>query len=97
MIRRVHMVEPGGTVMFVGGCERSSTVTVPTFRVHYEEVTLRGSYVAGTIADFARTLPATLLATNTSGRGGIARVVLGSVAMGVVSLAPCPVLVTPSP
>ena len=60
-------------------------------------VTLRGSYVAGTIADFARTLPATLLATNTSGRGGIARVVLGSVAMGVVSLAPCPVLVTPSP
>ena len=60
-------------------------------------VMLRGSYVAGTIADFARTLPATLIATNTSGRGGIARVVLGSVAMGVVSLAPCPVLVTPWP
>jgi len=58
-------------------------------------IVLRGSYVAGTIADFARTLPATLIATSTSSRGGIARVVLGSVAMGVVSLAPCPVLVTP--
>ena len=40
----VQMVEPGGTVMFVGGCERTATVQVPTFRVHYEEVTLRGSY-----------------------------------------------------
>ncbi len=60
-------------------------------------VVLRGSYVAGTIADFARTLPATLVAINTSGRRGIARLALGSVAMGVVSLAPCPVLVTPWP
>jgi nucleotide-binding universal stress UspA family protein len=58
-------------------------------------VMLRGSYVAGTIADFARTLPATLIAANTSSRRGISRVALGSVAMGVVSLAPCPVLVTP--
>jgi len=58
-------------------------------------VMLRGSYVAGTIADFAKTLPATLVATDTSSRHGVARVALGSVAMGVVSLAPCPVLVTP--
>ncbi|MGZ6898915.1 MAG: universal stress protein, partial [Acidimicrobiia bacterium] len=47
--------------------------------------TMAGSYVAGAIADFARTLPATLIATNTSSRRGIARVALGSVAMGVVS------------
>jgi nucleotide-binding universal stress UspA family protein len=60
-------------------------------------VMLRGSYVAGTIADFANTLPASLIATGTRSRGGIKRVALGSVAMGVVSLAPCPVLVTPRP
>ena len=40
----VQMVEPGGTVMFVGGCEGGTTVQVPTFRMHYEEVTLRGSF-----------------------------------------------------
>jgi len=40
----VEMVEPCGTVMFVGGCERTSTVQVRTARIHYEEVTLRGSY-----------------------------------------------------
>jgi nucleotide-binding universal stress UspA family protein len=62
-----------------------------------EAVTLRGSYVAGAIADYARTLPAAIIATGTSSRRGVKRVALGSVAMGVVSLAPCPVLVTPSP
>jgi L-iditol 2-dehydrogenase len=40
----VQMVAAGGTVMFVGGCERAATVTVPTFRLHYEEVGLMGSY-----------------------------------------------------
>jgi L-iditol 2-dehydrogenase len=40
----VQMVAPGGTVMLVGGCEREATVTIPTFRIHYEEVTLQGSY-----------------------------------------------------
>jgi nucleotide-binding universal stress UspA family protein len=57
----------------------------------------RGSSIAGTIADYAGTLPATLVALNTAARGGIARSVLRSVAMDVVSLAPCPVLISPSP
>jgi nucleotide-binding universal stress UspA family protein len=59
-------------------------------------VTLAGTYVAGTIADYATTLPATLIATDTSGRTGVARAVLGSVALGIVSLSPCPVIVTPN-
>ena len=35
---------PGGTVNLFGGCARGSTVDVPTARVHYEEVTLLGTY-----------------------------------------------------
>ena len=30
--------------MFVGGCARDTNVSVSTERVHYEEVTLKGSY-----------------------------------------------------
>ncbi|WP_028068081.1 zinc-dependent alcohol dehydrogenase [Solirubrobacter soli] len=40
----VQMAEPGGTVSLFGGCARDSTFTVPTARVHYEEVTLTGTY-----------------------------------------------------
>jgi L-iditol 2-dehydrogenase len=40
----VLMANPGGTVNLFGGCARATTFTVPTARVHYEEVTLRGTY-----------------------------------------------------
>jgi nucleotide-binding universal stress UspA family protein len=60
-------------------------------------VIVRGSHVAGTIANFARELPAALIATNMSSRHGMARVAMGSVATGVLGVAPCPVLVTFSP
>ncbi len=40
----VQMAEPGGTVSLFGGCARGSTFNVPTARVHYEEVTLLGTY-----------------------------------------------------
>jgi len=36
----VELVRPGGTVVFFGGRE----VTVDTFRLHYEELTLRGAF-----------------------------------------------------
>jgi L-iditol 2-dehydrogenase len=36
----LELVRPGGTVLFFGGRERS----VDTFRLHYEELTLRGSF-----------------------------------------------------
>jgi L-iditol 2-dehydrogenase len=40
----VAMAEPGGTVNLFGGCARGTTFTIPTARVHYEEVTLLGTY-----------------------------------------------------
>ena len=38
------MAAPGGTVNLFGGCARESTFTIPTARVHYEQVTLLGTY-----------------------------------------------------
>ena len=38
------MAAPGGTVSLFGGCARDSTFTVPTARVHYDEVTLTATY-----------------------------------------------------
>ena len=65
--------------------------------VHATSIELSATFVAGAIADFARELPATLIAMNTHGRAGVARVALGSVAMATVGLAECPVLLAPIP
>ena len=54
---------------------------------------LRSDYPAGAIVQSAHDLPATLLAMTTHARTGIARAVLGSVAMDVIHHSPCPVLV----
>jgi L-iditol 2-dehydrogenase len=40
----VAMAAPGGVVNLFGGCARGSTFSVPTGRVHYEEVTVMGTY-----------------------------------------------------
>jgi L-iditol 2-dehydrogenase len=40
----IAMARPGGVVTFVGGCAADDHVRVPASRVHYEEVTLRGSF-----------------------------------------------------
>lgn len=40
----VALAAPGGTVNLFGGCPRGTTFTVPTARVHYEQVTLLGTY-----------------------------------------------------
>ena len=40
----VAMAAPGGTVNLFGGCARDTTFTVPTARVHYEQITLLGTY-----------------------------------------------------
>ena len=40
----VAMAAPGGTVSLFGGCARDSSFTVPTARVHYDQVTLIGTY-----------------------------------------------------
>jgi L-iditol 2-dehydrogenase len=42
--RALELVRPGGTVVFFGGRERGSEVAVDTYRLHYEELTLRGAF-----------------------------------------------------
>jgi L-iditol 2-dehydrogenase len=40
----VDLVRPGGTVVFFGGCAPGTTIPVDTYRLHYEELTLRGVF-----------------------------------------------------
>jgi L-iditol 2-dehydrogenase len=40
----LRLARPGATVLFFGGRERGTTLTVDTYRLHYEELTLRGSF-----------------------------------------------------
>jgi L-iditol 2-dehydrogenase len=40
----LRLVRPGGTVVFFGGLERGAVVAVDAYRVHYEELTLRGAF-----------------------------------------------------
>jgi nucleotide-binding universal stress UspA family protein len=59
-----------------------------------EAILLRDNFIAGGLADCADEIPAAMMAIHTHARRGISRFVMGSEAMGVVHLAPCPVLVT---
>ena len=38
------LARPGGTVVLFGGLERGAAVAVDAFRLHYEELTLRGAF-----------------------------------------------------
>jgi len=40
----VELVRPGGTVVLFGGLPRDARPPVDAYRVHYEELTLRGSF-----------------------------------------------------
>jgi L-iditol 2-dehydrogenase len=40
----LELVRPAGTVVFFGGLERGTTVALDSYRVHYEELTLRGAF-----------------------------------------------------
>ena len=40
----VAMAAPGGTVNLFGGCARDTTFTLPTARIHDEQVTVMGTY-----------------------------------------------------
>jgi L-iditol 2-dehydrogenase len=40
----VDLVRKGGVVLFFGGRERGSELAVDTYRLHYEELTLRGAF-----------------------------------------------------
>jgi len=40
----VELVRPGGRIVFFGGLPRGTEVAVDTYRLHYEELTLRGAF-----------------------------------------------------
>jgi L-iditol 2-dehydrogenase len=40
----LELVRPGGTVLAFGGLPRETRIAVDAFRIHYEEVTLRGAF-----------------------------------------------------
>jgi L-iditol 2-dehydrogenase len=40
----VNYVRRGGTVVLFGGCKSGTTVTYETFRLHYDEITLKGVF-----------------------------------------------------
>lgn len=40
----VSLVRRGGTVILFGGCKNGTKVTFDTYRLHYDEITLRGSF-----------------------------------------------------
>lgn len=42
--RALELVRPGGTVVFFGGRERGATLAVDAYRLHYEELVLRGAF-----------------------------------------------------
>jgi nucleotide-binding universal stress UspA family protein len=62
-------------------------------RVHSQLISSR--FAAGALADAAEEPPATLLVMAAHRHGGIARLTLGSVTMGVLAMTTCPVLVVP--
>ncbi len=42
--RALELVRPGGTVVYFGGRERDAALSVDAYRLHYEELTLRGAF-----------------------------------------------------
>ena len=42
--RALELVRPGGTVVYFGGREAGAELQVDAFRLHYEELTLRGAF-----------------------------------------------------
>ena len=40
----LELVRPGGTVLAFGGLPREARIEIDPFRIHYEEVTLRGAF-----------------------------------------------------
>jgi nucleotide-binding universal stress UspA family protein len=58
---------------------------------------LHGKQPDRAITDFAKSIGATLIVASTHGRTGLSRMTTGSVAMGIVRNAPCPVVLNRPP
>ena len=37
-------MRPGGTIILFGGCKQGTAVTYDTYRIHYNEITLKGIF-----------------------------------------------------
>ena len=75
----LDLVRPGGTVLAFGGLAAAARVPVEAFRIHYEEVTLRGAFhhtprhVRATLAFLASgAFPFDRLITHRIGLDGVA-------------------------
>jgi nucleotide-binding universal stress UspA family protein len=75
---------------------RAQLDAVPLPEVPVERL-LAGGDVAAEILRIAQDRNCDLIVMGTHGRGGVARIVLGSVAEAVVRAAPCPVVTVPRP
>jgi len=88
----VTVIEPDLTAAAAGDVLESAYVRQIADRLGGSFDVLHGSHPHEAIVGFARSLPAGVITMATHGKTGLARVVAGSVAMGVVRHAPCPVL-----
>ena len=76
----LRLTRPGGTVVYFGGRERGTELAVDTYRLHYEELTLRGAFhhaprhVRSALAFLASSAyPWERLVTHQVGLDGVAR------------------------
>jgi nucleotide-binding universal stress UspA family protein len=76
--------------------ERLEQVVPPLAEVRYQHHYLKGIPIA-TIVDFAKRENVDLIVMASHGRTGLARLLMGSIAEGVLRRAPCPVLVVKQP
>lgn len=42
--RSINYVRRGGTIILFGGCKKDTIVTYDTYRLHYDEITIQGSF-----------------------------------------------------
>jgi L-iditol 2-dehydrogenase len=40
----LELIRPGGLINYFGGCEQDSKIEIPTYDLHYKEITLTGSF-----------------------------------------------------
>jgi nucleotide-binding universal stress UspA family protein len=91
-VRVAHPLDRLARTEGVEALERAITIAERD-RLAVQRTLLTGAYFAGTICDFAAAQPVAMIAMATHARSGLERIGLSSVTMGVVGLAPVPVLV----
>ncbi len=103
MLYIVHVQEPpafyGGGEMYYGMLDPTASELIKLLEevkpsdpnVRYEQRMLTGD-PAGALVDFAKEEQMDLIVLGTHGRGGLSRLLMGSVAEAVVRRAECPVL-----